>query len=213
MENETELIRQQMLETRTSLSEKLEALQEQVLSTVEGTTRTVTETVQTVQEAVQDTVSTVSGSVQDTVDSVKDTLDLKLQVTRRPWLMVGGAVAVGFVGGRLLNRVAPLAPAARSYANGYATPLAASVTPPAHAASPAPVLPAWLEAAAGPVMKQVQEMALGALTGLASDMVMKHAPEHLHGQLREMTNNVASALGTKPIHGLLSDEPPTGRSI
>jgi hypothetical protein len=53
MENETELIRDQMAQTRTALTEKLEALEDVVLGTVEGTTRSVTETVEAVQEAVQ----------------------------------------------------------------------------------------------------------------------------------------------------------------
>jgi ElaB/YqjD/DUF883 family membrane-anchored ribosome-binding protein len=204
MENETDLIRQQMLETRTSLSEKLEALQEQVLSTVEGTTRTVTDTVQTVQEAVQDTVSTVSETVQDTVDTVKDTFDINQHVRNHPWLMVGGAVALGYLGGRLLrNGSLPrllavgttpgITPGTGS--NGFT-----AAPPPA-----APPAPNWFETAAGPILKQVQEMALGALVGVAADMIQQHAPENLKGPLDELTHNVASALGTKPLHGLLPD--------
>jgi len=199
MENETELIRQQMLETRTALSEKLEALQEQVLSTVEGTTRTVTETVQTVQEAVQDTVSTVSESVQDTVETVKDTFDLNRQVKRHPWLMVGGAVAVGYLGTRLLERgLPPGAPAASANGNGYVAPAVPS--PPRQ-----PAQPSWLEKMAEPLLKQVQDLALGALVGVASDMLMEQAPESMKGKVQEMTSNVASALGAQPIHGLLSE--------
>jgi len=202
MENETDLIRQQMLETRTALSEKLEALQEQVLSTVEGTTRTVTETVQTVQEAVQDTVSTVSDSVQGTVETVKDTFDISRQVDRHPWLMLGGAVAVGYLGGRLLG---PALDHMTHGTNGMAH-LASNGQVPSQPSQPArPSRPGWLDALAGPVLKQVQDMALGALTGLAADFVMEHAPENLRGKLSEMTNEVASALGTAPIHGLMQE--------
>jgi ElaB/YqjD/DUF883 family membrane-anchored ribosome-binding protein len=199
MENETELIRQQMLETRTALSEKLEALQEQVLSTVEGTTQTVTDTVQTVQEAVQDTVSTVSESVQDTVESVKDTFDVNRQVRRHPWLMVGGAIAVGYLGTRLLQaglHQGPPAPGTNG--NGY-------VTTNGHVSPPQPAKPGLLDAVAGPVLKQIQDLALGALVGVASDMLLEHTPENLRGQVNEMTANVATALGTAPIHGLMSE--------
>jgi len=200
MENETELIRQQMLETRTALSEKLGALQEQVLSTVEGTTRTVTETVQTVQEAVQDTVSTVSDSVQGTVDTVKDTFDINHQVEKHPWLMVGGAVALGFLGGRLLEPALQRRSASTS-GMGY---MASNGQPPS--AEPAqPAKPTWLDTVSAPLLKQAQDLALGALAGVAADLIVEHAPESLRGKLNEMTNNVASALGTAPIHGLLSE--------
>jgi len=205
MENETDVIRQQMLETRTALSDKLEALQEQVLSTVEGTTKSVTDTVQTVQDAVQDTVSTVSETVQDTVETVKSTFDVSEHVQKHPWLMVGGAVALGYLGGRLLgggDAMAPLTSHAAS-GNGFATgqPLGQ------------PAQPNWFDQAAGPVLKQIRDMALGALTGVAADLLIKNAPENLKGPLDELAHNVADALGTKPLHGLLprdraTDQPP-----
>jgi ElaB/YqjD/DUF883 family membrane-anchored ribosome-binding protein len=198
MENETELIRQQMLETRTALSEKLEALQEQVLSTVEGTTRTVTETVQTVQEAVQDTVSTVSESVQDTVETVKDTFDLNRQMRRHPWLMFGGAIAVGYLGTRLLQAGLHQGTAPGANGNGYATSNG-------HVSPPQPARPGLLDTVAGPVLKQVQDLALGALIGVASDMLLERTPDNLRGKVNEMANNVATALGTAPIHGLMSE--------
>jgi len=197
MENETELIRQQMLETRTALSEKLGALQEQVLATVEGTTQKVTETVQTVQEAVQDTVSTVSESVQGTVDTVKKTFDVSEHMQSRPWLMLGGAVAVGYVGGRLLMANGHTAiPGVAS--NGFA---ANSAPPP-----PRPSGPSWLEKLTAPLMQQAQTLAVGALAGIASDLIAQHAPEAMRGQLNEMAAEVARSMGATPIHGLLSSD-------
>jgi len=196
MENETELIRQQMLETRTALSEKLGALQEQVLATVEGTTQKVTETVQTVQEAVQDTVSTVSESVQGTVDTVKKTFDVSEHMQSHPWLMLGGAVAVGYVGGRLLMPNGHIVmPAVAS--SGFA-----SATPP----PPRPAGPSWLEKLTAPLMQQAQVMAVGALAGIASDLIAQHAPEALRGQLNEMAAEMARSMGATPIHGLLSSD-------
>jgi len=201
MENETELIRQQMLETRTALSEKLGALQEQVLATVEGTTQKVTETVQTVQEAVQDTVSTVSESVQGTVDTVKKTFDVSEHMQRNPWLMLGGAVAVGYVGGRLLMPNGHIDMPDLS-SSGFA---ATNRPAPATGQIPArPAEPSWLEKLAAPLMQQAQTLAVGALAGIASDLIAQHAPEALRGQLNEMANDMARSLGAKPIHGLLS---------
>jgi len=102
-EPEREVIRQQMEETRAALTDKLETLEHQVVDTVQGATTAVQETVATVKDAVQETVETVKGSVQETVETVKETFDLNRQVDRHPWLMFGGAVAVGYLGGRLLT--------------------------------------------------------------------------------------------------------------
>jgi len=206
MENETELIRQQMLETRTALSDKLEALQGQVLATVEGTTQSVTDTVQTVQEAVQETVSAVSDTVQGTVDSVKRTFDVNEHVQNHPWLAVGGAVAVGFVGGRMLDGLLDSGSRGPAF-NGYASPApaAASHAGNGHAARSEPGL---LDSLAGPLVKQIREMALGVLAGVAKDMVKTHAPDNLKPHLNEMADNLSQALGVKPIQGLVPTELP-----
>jgi len=201
MENETDLIRDQMRETRTSLSEKLEALQEQVLGTVEGTTRSVTETVESVKEAVEGTVSTVKESVQETVDTVKHTFDLSEQMQNHPWLMLGGAVVAGYVGGRLLFQPPPTALPPPS--DGFATPLASTA-----ARANRPEEPSWLDRLAGPLLKQVEELALGVLAGVAADMVKTSAPEPLREQLNEMVEQFASGMGAKPIHGLFAQEKP-----
>jgi len=104
MENE-DVIRDQMEDTRTSLTEKLETLEKKVVSTVDSATTNVAETVESVKETVQETVSTVKDTVQDTicavkdsvkegVGAVKDVFDVSRHVERHPWLMIGGSVAL-----------------------------------------------------------------------------------------------------------------------
>jgi ElaB/YqjD/DUF883 family membrane-anchored ribosome-binding protein len=102
MENEPEVIRQQMCDTRASLQDKLETLEQQVTDTVQGAAEAASETVQTVKEAVQDTVEAVKSTVENTVESVKDTLSLSKQVEAHPWGMFIGAALVGYAGTRLL---------------------------------------------------------------------------------------------------------------
>lgn len=63
-------IRQQMEETRAALADKLGALERQVTGTVE--------------------------TVKDSVSTVRNAFDLELQAQERPWVLLGGAVAVGF---------------------------------------------------------------------------------------------------------------------
>ena len=87
MDSESQVIHQQMEDTRTSLQDKLESLEQHVTDTMHNAT-----------DAVTDTVDSVRGAVQDTVDSVKDTFDVRHQVERHPWTMFLGAALVGFVG-------------------------------------------------------------------------------------------------------------------
>ena len=58
--------------SRTSLTEKLERIEEKLEGNVKDTVSAVTETVQTVTGAVQETVETVKDTVSDTVEAVKE---------------------------------------------------------------------------------------------------------------------------------------------
>src|SRR5262245_38479035 len=126
MVDEPEVIREQMNETRTNLTEKIDLLERHLVDTVQGTSAAVAETVDSVKESVDETVQAVKESVRETVSSVKETFDLARQVERRPWTIMAGAVAVGFLGGRLLarSRGEPVAgresyrPMAQPFSNG-----------------------------------------------------------------------------------------------
>lgn len=82
-----ENVERQMSATRAALSEKIESLEEKVAGTVEQAATVVGETVE---------------AAKATAANVRDTLDLAGHVRRRPWLMMGGAIATGYVVGRLL---------------------------------------------------------------------------------------------------------------
>lgn len=73
MDNEAAAMRQEMDETMAGLTDKLGELGHQV----SGTMRTV----------------------KDSVNTVRDSFDLKLQVRRRPWTVLAGATALGFLCG------------------------------------------------------------------------------------------------------------------
>jgi cell division septum initiation protein DivIVA len=99
MDDTPEVIRQQMAETKSQLTEKLESLEHQVSETVQSTGNAVNATVASVQE----TVETVTGAVQDAVQSVTNALDLRRQFDRHPWLILGGSVALGYLAAELLT--------------------------------------------------------------------------------------------------------------
>jgi len=201
MENEAALIRQQMLETRTSLTEKLENLEEQVTSKVKDTTESVVETVETVKDAVENTVQNVSDKVHSTVETVKDTFDLSHQMEQRPWMMFGGAVLLGFLGGRLLERLGPPSTNGNGFVPTSYPPARELAT--AYQSSPTPAGPGVgnnILEAMKPALSKLGGLAIGVTTGVIGEMIRDAAPPQLHPQLDEVVNDVTLALGGTPFH-------------
>jgi len=215
------VIRQQMQETRTALTEKLEALEQQVVETMQGAKDAVTETVDSVREAVHDTVDTVKDSMQDTVESVKEAFDLERQVERHPWAMVGGSVALGYLSGCLYNRVAECE--GPSFAH---KPEAAAPTPSfthrnggsfqssggngvgTEASRPAEG-PSLLTNLAGTFHSEIgmlKSLAIGAAMGLVRDLVAQRVPPQLSGQLTEVIDSMTTKLGGQPVRGPVLSE-------
>jgi hypothetical protein len=152
----TDVIRKQMEETRSQISEKLEILETQLTDTVQSTTTAVNETV----GAVKDTVESVTNSVQEGMQSVGEVFDLRLQADRNPWVVFGGSVAVGFVAGRYLfdrRRPAPH------------TALPAGL---AAQAAAAPARPGWISGQ----LRQLRGIAVGALMDIVRDVISKGLP-------------------------------------
>src|SRR5262249_27050982 len=101
---EEEIIQQQMAETRASLTEKLETLEQKVVGTMEEATSAVSETVDVIKDSVQGTVTAVNETVKESVETVKDWFDVSGHVQVHPWLAMGGSVAAGYCLGTLFNR-------------------------------------------------------------------------------------------------------------
>jgi ElaB/YqjD/DUF883 family membrane-anchored ribosome-binding protein len=104
-EREPEVIKQEMEETRASLTEKVGALETQVVNTVQSATTAVSDTVAEVKTAVQDTVETVRDTVKNTVESVGEAFDVRQQMAKRPVVVLGVSTALGFLAGRLFHRM------------------------------------------------------------------------------------------------------------
>jgi ElaB/YqjD/DUF883 family membrane-anchored ribosome-binding protein len=212
--------------TRTDLSDKLEKLENKVVDTVQDATSTVAdamESAKNVVENVRDTVEGASQAVSGTVEGVKETMagaaesmkvtfqnaadtvreafDLPAQVDRHPWLMVGGAVAVGFVAGKLLD-YAPDAMAAVGSAAESGEWFAESAKSAAGAAaSAAGGLMSTAESMFGPEINKLKELALGALLGVIRDVAVKAAPETMSRQVGDIFDSFTSKLGGKPVEG------------
>jgi len=212
-EPDAERIRQQMTETRSALTEKLETLECQVKETVQEARAAVQDTVVSVREAVEDTVDSIKGSVHDTVDSVKETLDVERQVRRHPWGMVAGATALGFLGGYLLFRDRPRPPyAGNGRYRDEPERFQRFVPPPVGTAPPAPPAPpreTWMSQLGerlSPELDKVKGLAIGTTVALVRDLVMPSVPPALADQVREVLDGVAAKLGGQPIREPLLSE-------
>jgi len=213
------VIREQMEQTRASLSDKLGALETQVRDTIQSATSAVTTTVDDVKnvvESVTDTVSsvkesvtetaqtvseTVTDTVQSTIESVKETFDICGQVERHPWGAIGCAFGLGLTGGLLLgSSEKPVQPTAVGAPPPAPPPAPAPVAAPAAASHEPSVFDKAVDKAEeglGRMFQSVRGLAFSALFGLAREMVRSALPEQLHGDLNHLLDDMSQALGGK----------------
>src|SRR6266545_1596416 len=214
MPDQSEVIMGQMEETRKDLAEKLETLEKKVAGTVEtvtDTVQTVENTVENVKESIQETVATVTDTVQNTVQTVEETVshtvenvksffDISHHVDRHPWLMFGGSMLVGYLGGWLLT---PRSTAAEAPPAQPAVPperFRVSVTPQPEPAEEAGE--SWLGKLSerfAPEIEKLKGLAVGTLFGVARDMISRWLPDALKEQVTDVINNFTTDLGGKVI--------------
>jgi ElaB/YqjD/DUF883 family membrane-anchored ribosome-binding protein len=222
MEDEVDVIRDQMQDTRTALTDKLEALEQQVVNTVQSITNPVVETVETVKKAVEDTVgavrdtvqstaSTLSGAAEQTMETVKETFDLSRQVERHPWLMMAGAVAAGYLGGRLLL---PDNTGSKGQPTTSGSPFPDSMSrataePPRHnghhegarTERAEPQEESWfsnLTETFAPEINQLKGLAIGAAVGVVRDLVTQGLKGEMGSRLKDWLNTLTEKVGGKP---------------
>ena len=130
----TEVIEQKMSDTRDALTQKVNALENQVVETIQNASTTVSDMVEQVKTAVPETIAGVKDSLSEARASIseglRDTLDVSKHTRERPWAMVGGAAALGFIAGMVLFRrsyAAPAAVAPQGFAPAPAMPAAPKV--------------------------------------------------------------------------------------
>jgi len=222
MEDEVDVIRDQMQDTRSALTDKLEALEQQVVNTVQSITNPVVETVESVKKAVEDTVgavrdtvqstaSTLSGAAEQTMETVKETFDVSRQVERHPWLAMAGAVAVGFIGGRLLL---PDNTGSKGQATTSGSPFPdsmnrATAEPPRHNGHPDGARTersesqeeSWvsnLTDTFSPEINQLKGLAIGAAVGVVRDLVTQNLTGEMGSRLKDWLNKLTEKVGGKP---------------
>jgi len=208
-EQDTDVIRQQIDETRSSLTAKLEAFEDQVVGTVQGARESMEETIESVKDSVQETICTVKQSVQETVSSVKETFDIPLQVRRHPWPMVGGSLIAGLVAGLMLGNSRRRQRMPMDRLSSHGQPMLEPARPPVqasngHAAEPHEpgVMDQFREE-----IDAVKGLAIGLAMGLVRDVIKENVPQ-LSDQLGEVVDNITTKLGGQPVRGPVLQENP-----
>ena len=96
-----------MAQTRESLTEKVTALENQVVGSVQSAADTLTETVDAVKSFVHTAPEAVSQSVREAAsavgDSLHDVLDVSSRVRRNPWASIGVSLTAGCLAGWLAS--------------------------------------------------------------------------------------------------------------
>ncbi len=208
MPDETEVIRQQMQQTRSDLTEKLETLEQKVVETVSEANTAVTETVENVKEAVEETVETVKGTVSETVESVREAFDLSRQMDRHPWLFFGGSVAAGYFVGSLLPSAESVRAAWPSSAGTYSGESHREVGngaggyahyEPAPVASPHREEKRGLFSGLGKELSvevdKLKSLALGMGLAAVRDLIAQAVPEQVRPRVTEIANDLTSRIG------------------
>ncbi|MDB5342659.1 MAG: hypothetical protein JWP89_1036 [Schlesneria sp.] len=176
LEQQIEETKLQLEETKLQLSDKLGTLEQQVSQTVETASTAVTATV----EAVQGTVDSVTGAVEDAVHGMHNAFDLRLQIEKHPFLVLGGAVVVGYLAAEYFKTPSrnnqPQSPAA-DFANGdhlrYDNPQPQSyAAPPQQTPQPAPQAPP-----APSPLDSLKTLAMSTLMGSMQGIAMRAIPE------------------------------------
>jgi ElaB/YqjD/DUF883 family membrane-anchored ribosome-binding protein len=205
VDNELEVIRDEMEQTRANLADKLGALENQVRETVSGATEAVSSTV----DGVKDVVSSVS----ETVESVTDTFNVSKHVEKYPWMAMGTAVATGFVLAQVLSRASEPAPAS--------APVPTPSEPyPQPAAAPQPaerkeehglmdslgkLLPD-LSGVMNTVVGSLGTLAVGSLMGVIREMASGGLPKEWQGDVTKLIDQVTTQLGGKPLDSARSSQ-------
>jgi len=206
MDAEPEVIRQDIEQTRSALTEKLETLEEEVMGTVRNA-----------KESVEETIENVTETVQETVETVQRTFDLEYQMQQRPWVMIGGSVAAGVAVGVLANSLRPRTftgegsprPVSSSAPSpGYAGAFGSQQT--AYAPPPRREGPTFFQSLLSRFDKEigmVKELAIGYAAGVLRDMVKEALPA-VKERVQQVMDSATTKMGGKPVEGPVFPENP-----
>jgi len=187
MNQEPDEIREQIEDTRSALTAKLETLEQGVK-----------ETVHDAKAAVTDTIENVKETVKGTVETVKDSLDVRGYVQEYPWPMLAGSVGLGFALGCLFPRstngngdkISRMASNGTPMENGSQRTIEKAHVPENRKGGLSSLVEKFQ-----PEINELEGIAIGALGALVRDLIKQAAAEPLAEQLEDVANRVTEKLG------------------
>jgi ElaB/YqjD/DUF883 family membrane-anchored ribosome-binding protein len=216
MPPETELIKQQMGQTRAALADKLENLESKVFGIVTTTTDTVTQTVQGVQATVTQTVQEVGATLRDTTQSfhaatsdvmtaLHNAFDVPRQVHNHPWLTLGSSVLAGYVGGVILDNLEhghmpslPSLPAGPEKLLPRSSEVRGRMEAAAPARNSGPSFLKSLFETFAPEIDKLKAAAVGMALGVVRDRVGESVPQGMREDFTQMMDRITAKLGGEP---------------
>jgi ElaB/YqjD/DUF883 family membrane-anchored ribosome-binding protein len=199
MDPQPDVIREQIEETRSHLTEKLETLEAEVKGTV-----------QTAKETVEGTISSVKETVHNAKETVKRTFDPSYQVDHHPWVMLGLAAVTGVVAGALLS-------GRQNYDRRMVRRLSEVSDEPYRGdgrepSFEAPRRPGFMDRLTGQLGNEVdkaKDLAISTLVGVVGDVIRKSIPA-LGTAVENMLTQAAAEYGLPQQHGEEPRRPATG---
>jgi hypothetical protein len=191
------MIRRDIEQTRSALTEKLETLEHEVRGTAQEARDAVTGTL----NSVKGTVDSVKGSVEGAVESVKQTFDVKRQVRRHPWPMMGASVLTGVVIGAYLP-----SPASIRRRSGSVEPEPRRLEPEprrefTRGEEPAARKPSWLSNLLQrfqPELQKIEGLAIGAALNLVGESLKGTLPPSLEPQVQDVIQSITRKVTGQP---------------
>lgn len=181
-----EEIQQEMLQTRESLTEKVEALEHQVVGTVEAVKSFVT----TAPETVTDTVKQAAAAVSE---SVKETFDITGHIRRHPLAAVGTAALLGCTISWLLSRKRESDIPHRMSAAAVDSPIERPAAAPQPAAPAKPGLFDELFDMLGDKAKQLLREGLETASSALKESIQTQVPRLVNDMSARLVDNAESA--------------------
>jgi hypothetical protein len=122
-------IRQNIEDARTAMTENIGRVETRVQETMQGIKSTVDqamagfkqvqETVEGAKSAVNTIIESVQLGMDETVERVNTTADLIDQMQLHPWIMLGGAILLGYIVGCLAGETSSAPPRNASAHDGH----------------------------------------------------------------------------------------------
>jgi ElaB/YqjD/DUF883 family membrane-anchored ribosome-binding protein len=182
-----EQIQGEMAQTRDSLTEKVAALENQVMGTAQTAANTLSNTVDAVKSLVETAPEAMKQAATAVTQTVKDACDISGHVRSYPWASVGVSTGVGFLTGLLVFR---------GHANGAAASTPAPVMPVASPpSSSTPGIFDELFAMIGRKVREVAENVIDTATAAVNENVRQGVPKLVDAATEMAADRLAPGAG------------------